>query len=82
MTDADRSIAQTNGYRQKYIPSTNSYYKQVSNQQQQTQMYGNPYQQFQPHFAPCYTCGVYGHLSKIVHSDHSHNRIAEGKQHQ
>ena len=27
-------------------------------------MYRNQYQQLQPHFAPCYTCGVYGHLSK------------------
>ena len=42
MTDADRSMAQTDGYRQKYVPSTNSYSKQVSNQQQQMQMYGNP----------------------------------------
>ena len=64
MTEADRSMAQTYGYRQKYVPSTNSYSEQVSNQQQQMQMYGNPYQQFQPHFVPCYTCGVYGHLSK------------------
>ena len=24
----------------------------------------NPYQHLQPHFAPCYTCGVYEHLSK------------------
>ena len=23
-----------------------------------------PYQQIQPHFAPCNTCGVYGHLRK------------------
>ena len=53
MTDADRSLAQTDGYGQKYVPSTNSYSKQVSNQQQQAQMYGNPYQQLQPHFAPC-----------------------------
>ena len=64
MTDADRSLAQTDGYGQKYIPSTNRYSKQVSNQQQQTQMYGNPYQQLQPHFVPCYTCGVYRHSSK------------------
>ena len=59
-----RLVVQTDGYRQKYIPSTNSYSKQVSNQQQQTQMYGNPYQQFQLDFSSCYTCGVYGHLSK------------------
>ena len=41
MTDADRSLAQTDGFGQKYIPLTNSYSKQVSNQQQQAQMYGN-----------------------------------------
>ena len=64
MTDAERSMAQTDDYRQKYVPLTNSYSKQVSNQQQQMQMYGNQYQQFQPHFAPCYMCGVYGHLRK------------------
>ena len=64
MTDADRSMAQTDGYRQKYVPSTYIYSKQVSTQQQQMQLYGNPYQQFQPHFAPYYTCGVCGHLSK------------------
>ena len=39
MTDSDRSLAQTDGYRQKYIPSTKSYSKQVSNQQQ---LNGNP----------------------------------------
>ena len=61
MTDADRSLAQTDGYGQKYFPSTKSCTKQVSNQQMQ--MHGNPYKQLQPHFAPCYTCGVYGHLS-------------------
>ena len=44
-------------------------------------MYGNPYQQFQPHFAPCYTCGVYGHLSKncqqkaFTQENHSRNTI-------
>ena len=27
-------------------------------------MYRNPYQQLQPHFAPCYPCGVYGYFSK------------------
>ena len=32
MTDADRSMGQTDGYRQKYVPSTNTYSKQVSNQ--------------------------------------------------
>ena len=48
MTDADRSMAQTDGYRQKYVPSINSYSKQGSSQQQQMQMYANPYQQFQP----------------------------------
>ena len=64
MTDADRSLAQTDGYVEKHIPPNNRYSKQVSNQQQQTQMYGNPYQQLQPHFVPCYTCGVYRHLSK------------------
>ena len=64
MTDANRSMAQADGYRQKYIPLINSYSKQVSNQQQQMQMYGNPYQQFQPHFFPCCTCGLYGDLSK------------------
>ena len=31
MTDADRSLAQRDSYRQKYGPSTNSYSKQVSN---------------------------------------------------
>ena len=45
MTDGDRSLAQTDGYRQKYVPSMNSYSKQISNQQQQMQMYGNPFQQ-------------------------------------
>ena len=64
MTDADRSLAQTDGCRQKYVPPNNSYSKQVSNQQQEMQMYGNPYQQLQPHFATCYTCGVYEHLIK------------------
>ena len=78
ITGADRAMAQIDGYRQKYILSANSYSKQVSNQQQQLQMYGNPYQQFQPHFVPCYTCGVYGHLSKIVHIEHSHKRITQG----
>ena len=37
MTDTDRSMALTDGYRQKYIPLTNSYSKQMSNQQQQMQ---------------------------------------------
>ena len=64
MTDADRALAQTDGYRQKYILSTNGYSKQVPNQQQQMQTYGNPYQQLQPHFAPCYTFGVYILLNK------------------
>ena len=64
MTNPDKSLIQMDGIGQKYVPSTNSYSKQVSNQQQQTQMYGNPYQQLQPHFTPCYTCGVYRHLSK------------------
>ena len=64
MTNPEKSLTQTDGYGQRYIQSTNSYCKQVSNQQQQTQMYGNPYQQLQLHFTPCYTCGVYGHLSK------------------
>ena len=50
MTDTDRSLAEIDGHGQKYIPSTNSYSKQVFNQQQQMQMYGNPYQQLQPHF--------------------------------
>ena len=63
MTNPDKSLTQTDSYAQKYVPSTNHYSKQVPNQQQQTQMYGNPYQQLQPHFTPCYTCGVYGHLS-------------------
>ena len=62
-TNPDKLLTQTDGYGQKYVPSANGYSKQVSNQQQQTQMYGNPYQQLQPHFPPCYTCGVYGHLS-------------------
>ena len=44
ITDADKSLTQTDGYGQKYIPSTNGYSKQVSDQQQQIQMYGNPYQ--------------------------------------
>ena len=44
MTNADRLLAQTDSYGQKHLPSTNSYSKQVSNQQQQMQMYGNPYQ--------------------------------------
>ena len=64
MTNPDKSLTQTDGYGQKCIPSTNVYSKQVSNKQQQTQMYGIPYQQLQPHFTLCYTCGVYGHLSK------------------
>ena len=64
LTDADMLLAQMDGYGQKYFPSTNSDSKQVSYQQQQTQRYGNPYQQLQPHFAPCYTCCVYGYLSK------------------
>ena len=63
-TDVDKSLTQTDGYGQKYVPSTNGYSKQVSNQQQQMQMYGNPYQQLHPHLAPCYTYGVYGHLIK------------------
>ena len=42
----------------------NSYSKQVSNQQQEMQIYERRYQQLQPHFTPCYTCSVYGHLSK------------------
>ena len=46
MTDADRSLAQTDSSRQKYIPSTNSYSQQVSNQQQQMQMHVNPYLEF------------------------------------
>ena len=33
MTHADRSSTQTDGYGQKYIPSTKGYSKQVSNQQ-------------------------------------------------
>ena len=45
MTDADRSLAQTDDYGPKYIPLTNNYSKRVCNQQQQAQMYGNPYQQ-------------------------------------
>ena len=32
MTDTDRLLAQTDGYRQKYVPSTNSYSKKVFNQ--------------------------------------------------
>ena len=56
MTNPDKSLTQSDGYGQKYIPSTDGYSKQVSNQQQQ--MYRNPYQQLQPHVAPCYTCGV------------------------
>ena len=60
----DKSFTKTDSYGQRYIPSSNSYPKQVSYQQQQTQMSGSPYQQLQPHFAPHYTCGVYGHLSK------------------
>ena len=63
-TNLDKSLIQTDGYGQKYISSSNNYSKQVSNQQQKTQMYGNPFQQVQPLFAPCYTCGIYGHLSK------------------
>ena len=54
ITEADRSLVETGGYS-----------KQVSNQQQQMQKYGNPYQQLLPHFDPCYTCGVYGLLCKI-----------------
>ena len=64
MTNPDRASMPTDGYGQKYIPSSNDHSRQFPNQHQQTQMYGNPYQQLQPHFAPCYTCGVYGHLSK------------------
>ena len=64
MTNTDKSRTQTDGYGQKHIPSANSYSKQVSNQQQQTQMYGNPYQQLQPDFTPHYTCGVYRNFSK------------------
>ena len=60
----DKSLTQTDSYRQKYVPSTNSYSKQVSSELQQTQMSGNPYQQLQPHFTPCYTCALYRHLSK------------------
>ena len=40
MTDEDRSLAQTDSCRQKYVPSSNSYFKQLSNQQQQIHMYG------------------------------------------
>ena len=44
------------------------------------QMYGKPYQQFQPHFAPFYTCGVYGHLSKncphLTFTQQNHSRNA------
>ena len=64
MTDADRSISQADGCTQKYAPLTDSYSEQVPNHQQQTQMCGNPYQQFHPHFAPCFTCGVYRHIRK------------------
>ena len=39
MTHADRLLGQTDGYGQKYLPSSNGYSKQVSNQQQQMQMY-------------------------------------------
>ena len=31
MMDTDRSLAQIDGYRQKYVPSMNSYSKQVTN---------------------------------------------------
>ena len=64
MTNPDRSFTQTDSYEEKYVPLTNDYSRPLPNQHQQIQMYGNPYQQLQPHFAPCYTCGVYGHLSK------------------
>ena len=77
MTNPDKSLTQTDGYGQNYIPSTNSYCKQVSNQQQQMQMHGYPYQQLQPHFAPCYKCGVYRHLSKTVCSEPLHHRMCQ-----
>ena len=63
-TNLDRSLTQTDSCGQKYVPSTNDHSRLLSNQHQQTQMYANPYQQLQPHFAPCYTCDVYGNLSK------------------
>ena len=55
---------QTDSYGQKYIALTDDHSTQFPNQHQQSQMYGNQYQQLQPHFAFCYTCGVYGHLTK------------------
>ena len=73
LMNQDRLLTQTDGYGQKYVPSTNSYSKQVSNQQQQTHMYGNPYQQTSPHV----TLGVYGHLSKIVCSELLHNKMCQ-----
>ena len=63
-TNPDGASMQTDGDGQQYSPLTNNHTGQFSNQHQQTQMYRNPYQQLQPHFAPCYTWVVYGHLSK------------------
>ena len=57
-TNPDRSLMQTESYEERYAPSTNNHSRQLPTQHQQTQMYGNPYQQFQPHFTPCYKCGV------------------------
>ena len=53
MTNPDRSLTQTDGYGQKYVPLTNDHSRPLPNQHQQMQMYGNPNQQLQPHFAPC-----------------------------
>ena len=55
ISNPDRSLTQTDGYGQKHVPSTNEDSRPLLNQHWQTQMYGNPYQQLQPHFAPCYT---------------------------
>ena len=52
MTNPDRSLTQTDGYGEKYIPLTNDHSIPLPHQLQQTQMYGKPYQQLQPHFAP------------------------------
>ena len=55
---------QIDGHEQKDIPSMNDQPRQLSCQHQQSQIYGNQHQQLQPHFSPCYTCGIYSHLSK------------------